>query len=234
LPGREEATGRGVGLLTHKVCGRLGRKTKESTVAIQGFGNVGTHAAKFLAQAGYKVVAISDHTMAIYNKGGVDIQDAMRHMYSNERMLKGFSGGDVITNDELMGLDVTVLIPAAIGGVITKENVDSIKASIIVEGANGPTMPMADVKLAERGTVVLPDILANAGGVTASYFEWVQNRQYYTWKMDRVRQELDSVMVKAFDEVWDHSKKHNVSPRVAAFMIAIERVKYATALVGIN
>ena len=234
LPGREEATGRGVGLLTHKVIGRLGSKAKETRVAIQGFGNVGTHAAKFLCQMGYNVVAISDHTMAIYNENGIDINEAMRHAYANDRMLKGFKGGDVISNEELLALDVDVLIPAAIGGVITEENVDTIRAKVIVEGANGPTFPLADVKLADRGSIVVPDILANAGGVSASYFEWVQNRQHYTWKMDRVRQELDSVMVKAFDEVWYHAQEHNVSLRIAAFMIAIERVKYATALVGIN
>lgn len=234
LPGREEATGRGVGLLTHKVNGRLGHKANETRVAIQGFGNVGTHAAKFLCQIGYKIVAISDHTLAVYNNDGIDVNEAMRHAYANDRMLKGFKGGDNITNEELLALDVDVLIPAAIGGVITEENVDSIKAKVIVEGANGPTFPLADVKLAERGTIVLPDILANAGGVSASYFEWVQNRQHYIWKMDRVRQELDSVMTKAFDEVWYHAQEHKVSLRIAAFMIAIERVKYATALVGIN
>jgi len=234
IPGREEATGRGVGTLTHKLIGRLGRKSDETTVAIQGFGNVGTHAAKFLHEVGCRVVAVSDHTGAIYNEKGINIPDAIRYLYENDRMLKGFSGGDSMSNDELLGLDAHVLIPAAIGGAIHAGNVDQIKAEIIVEGANGPILPEADAVLAERGTVVLPDILANAGGVTASYFEWVQNRQYYTWKMERVRQELDSIMLKAFDEVWDESKKRNVTPRVAAFIIGIQRVKYATALVGIS
>ncbi len=234
LPGREEATGRGVGTLTYKLVGRMGRKPKQTTVAIQGFGNVGTHAAKFLAENGMKVVAISDHTQAIYNPAGIDIHDAIRYVYENDRVLKGFQGGDTVSSEELLGLDVDVLIPAAIGGVIHNGNVDSVKASIIIEAANGPILPEADLVLADRGTTVLPDILVNAGGVTASYFEWVQNRQHYTWKMQRVRQELDSVMIKAFDEVWENGKAYNVSLRISAFMIAISRVKFATALVGIN
>ena len=233
IPGREEATGRGVGTLTNKLIGRLGRKANQTTVAIQGFGNVGTHAAKYLAEVGLRVVAISDHQGGYFNADGLPIHDAIRHTYSNNGMLQGFTEGDSISNDELLALDVDVLIPAAIGRVIHHENVDSIQADIIVEGANEPIYPGADAKLAERGVVVLPDVLANAGGVTASYFEWVQNRQHYHWKMQRVRQELDSVLLKAFDEVWDRAKQHEVTPRVASFMIGIERVKYATALVGI-
>ncbi len=195
---------------------------------------MGTHAAKFLSEVGFPILAISDHTGGFYNPKGISIRDALRHTWQHDRQLAGFTGGDLISNEELLGLDVRLLIPAAIGGVIHKDNVDQIKADIIVEAANAPVHPGADKVLHERGSVVLPDILANAGGVTASYFEWVQNRQHYTWKMERVRQELDSVMVKAFDEVWDESKIHNVSPRVAAFMIGIRRVKYATALVGIS
>ena len=194
---------------------------------------MGTHAAKFLSQAGCKVVAISDHTGAFYAEDGLDIPDAIRHTWDHDRQLTGYKGGDSITNEELLALDVDVLIPAALGGVIDSENVDTIKAKIIVEGANGPVMAGADAILAERGTVVLPDILANAGGVTASYFEWVQNRQHYTWKMERVRQELDSIMVRAFEDVWTESRKYEVSPRIAAFMIAIRRVRDATVLVGI-
>ncbi len=234
MPGREEATGRGVGTLTHKLVGRLGRKPQQTRVAIQGFGNVGTHAAKFLSDAGFPVVAISDHTGAFMNDDGINISEAFRFKMENGGLLAGFTGGDAVTNEELLSADVEVLIPAALGGVIHGENAGTIKASIIVEGANGPVLPAADEILEAKGAVVLPDILANAGGVTASYFEWVQNRQHYTWKMQRVRQELDMVMLKAFDEVWDQSKKYNVSPRVAAFMIGIERVKYATALVGIS
>jgi len=233
LPGREEATGRGVGTLTIKLVGRLGRKLKDTTIAIQGFGNVGTHAAKFLSEAGCNVVAISDHTGAFYAKDGLDIADAIRYTWDHDRTLVGYTGGDSITNEELLALDVDVLIPAALGGVIDTDNVNTIKARIIVEGANGPVMAGADAILAERGTVVLPDILANAGGVTASYFEWVQNRQHYTWKMERVRQELDSILVRAFEDVWTESRKYEVSPRIAAFMIAIRRVRDATVLVGV-
>ena len=234
MPGREEATGRGVGTLTHKLVGRLGRKPSQTRIAIQGFGNVGTHAAKFLSDAGFSIVAISDHTGAFFNSEGINVSEAFRYKMSHEGLLAGFAGGDSISNEELLSADVEVLIPAAIGGVIHAGNAASIRASIIVEGANGPVMPAADKVLEANGAIVLPDILANAGGVTASYFEWVQNRQHYTWKMQRVRQELDMVMLKAFDEVWDRSREFDVSLRIAAFMIGIERVKYATALVGIS
>ena len=233
MPGREEATGRGVGSLTAKLVRRLGQKPDELPVAIQGFGNVGTHAAKFLVESGFRIVAISDHTGAFYREEGLDIQAALRHALGNNGQLSGFQGGDRITNTELLGLDVGILIPAALGGVIRKDNVADIKARIIVEGANAPVHPGADDVLFERGCTVLPDVLANAGGVTASYFEWVQNRQHYTWKMDRVRQELDLILGKAFEEVWEEAKQHGVSLRVAAFMIGIRRVHHATALVGI-
>ncbi len=233
LPGREEATGRGVGTLTTKLMGRLGRKPQDCTVAMHGFGNVGTHAAKFLSEAGCKVVAISDQTGAYYCEEGIDVGRAIRHLWDNQQQLAGWDQGDAITTDQLLELDVDALIPAAIGGVIHDQNVDRIKARMIIEGANGPVLPGADKTLAERGTVVLPDILANAGGVTASYFEWVQNRQHYTWKMERVRQELDSILVRAFEDVWAEARDRNVSPRIAAFMIAIGRVRDAAALVGV-
>ncbi len=234
MPGREEATGRGVGTLTHKLCGRLGFKPNETRVAIQGFGNVGTHAAKFLSMCDFKVVAISDVTGAYYREGGISIHDATAHLFSHNGSLSGFEGADKITNDELLALDVEVLIPAALGGVIHKENVEAVKAKVIIEAANGPIMPDADRVLVERGTFVLPDILANAGGVTASYFEWVQNNQHYQWKMDRVRSELDSAMIQAFEEVWDMGKQRSVPLRTAAFMLAIDRVRTATKLAGVN
>ena len=230
--GREEATGRGVGILAFKLLGRLGRKPKDTRVAIQGFGNVGSHTAKYLADAECKVVAISDALSGYYNPAGLDILDAVRFARQQNGLLDNYPRGEKITNAELLELDVEVLIPAAIGGVITAENAPRIKAPVIVEGANAPVRPDADDILAERGIVVLPDILANAGGVTVSYFEWAQNRQYYQWSLDRVRQELDRLLAAAFEQVWDQSRQHKISLRTAAFMIAIERVSRATTLAG--
>ena len=232
IPGREEATGREVGILTMKLIGRLGRRPKETRIAIQGFGNVGLHAAKLLAESDFKVVAISDLTGAYYSPNGLDIGNAIRHTLANQGTLAGYTGGDRITNEQLLSLDVEVLIPAAIGGVIHAENVGHVKAPIIIEAANSPVRPEADAVLEKRGTIVLPDILANAGGVTASYFEWVQNRQYYRWGLDRVRQELDAVLSRAFEDVWHESRQHDVSLRVGAFMLAIRRVCRATELEG--
>jgi glutamate dehydrogenase (NAD(P)+) len=234
LPGREESTGRGVGTLTHKFVTRFGFKPQDSRVAIQGFGNVGTHAARFLDMAEFPIVAISDISGAYFRAGGIDINAAVHHVNHSENGLDGFQGAEKITNDELLEMDVEVLIPAALGGVIHEGNVDKIRAKTIVEAANGPIMPAADHVLNERGVTVIPDILANAGGVTASYFEWVQNYQQYTWKMDRVRIELDSILTNAFEEVWDIVRERSVTPRIAAFMLGIERVRKATQLAGVN
>lgn len=230
--GREEATGRGCGILAFKLLKRLGRKPKEITVAIQGFGNVGSHAAKYMYESEFKIVAVSDITGGYFNAEGLDIPAALRHFIDNGS-LEGFDGAEKITNEELLGLSVDMLVPSAIGGVITMENVDSIRAKFIVEGANGPIHYFADQKLFERGVCVLPDILANAGGVTVSYFEWVQNRQYYSWDLNRVRSQLDAILTSAFEDVWEIASQHNVSLRTAAFMIAIKRVKRATELSGI-
>jgi glutamate dehydrogenase (NAD(P)+) len=232
IPGREEATGRGVGILTLKTIGRLGHKIKDTRVAIQGFGNVGSHTAKFLAEADCKIVAISDASGGYYNEGGLDVMDAVRFARQQNGVLENYSRATKITNAELLELDVEVLIPAAIGGVITAENAPRIKAPIIVEGANAPVRPEADDILAAKGTIVLPDILANAGGVTVSYFEWAQNRQHYQWTLDRVRLELDRLLAAAFEQVWDQSRQKNITLRTAAFMIAIERVARATTLAG--
>ncbi len=234
LPGREEATGRGVGTLTHKLVGRLGFKPSQSRVAIQGFGNVGSHAAKFLFEAGFPIVAISDVSGAYYNPKGLDIPKILRHVVDHDGSLEGIAGGDKIDNDTLMSLDIEILIPAALGGVIHGGNVKSIRAKAIIEAANGPVMPDADNVLRERGVTILPDILVNAGGVTASYFEWVQNHQHYTWNMDRVRLELDSIMNRAFEEVWGIARERNVPLRVAAFIQGISRVRKAAALTGLQ
>ena len=229
--GREEATGRGLGILAFKVLQRLGRFPKETRVAIQGFGNVGTHAAKLLHESDFKVVAISDLSGAYYNPGGLDIPAALKHVLQHGT-LKGFGNAEIITNDELLALDVEMLVPAALGNVINASNVHTIKAKIVVEGANGPVAPEADDVFEANNVLVLPDILANAGGVTVSYFEWVQNRQYYVWDLNRVRQSLDNVLSTAFEDVWQMSTEHKVSLRTAAFMIGIDRVRRATELSG--
>jgi glutamate dehydrogenase (NAD(P)+) len=234
IPGREEATGRGVGILTLKLLGRLGRKVAGARIAIQGFGNVGTHTAKFLSEAECKIVAISDSTGGYYRADGIDVPQALRYAIEHERLLHGFPDADRISNEQVLELDVDVLIPAAIGGVITAANAPRVKAPIIIEAANAPIEPAADALLEKSGVVVLPDILANAGGVTVSYFEWVQNRQYYQWSLDRVRQELDKTLNIAFEQTWDLAREHKVSLRTAAFMLGIDRVARAATLGGIS
>jgi glutamate dehydrogenase (NAD(P)+) len=234
IPGREEATGRGVGLLTVKLLQRLRRQPDKSTVAIQGFGNVGTHTAKFLHEAGCRIVAISDSSGAYYRKEGIDVRGALHYALGNNQLLRGYQDADKVTNAELLELDVDVLIPAAIGGVITGENADRIQAPIIVEAANSPIRPEADEALLDRGVTILPDILANAGGVTVSYFEWAQNRQFYRWNLDRVRQELEKTLTTAFEETWELASEHKTSLRTAAFMLGIERVARAAQLSGLT
>jgi glutamate dehydrogenase (NAD(P)+) len=234
IPGREEATGRGVGLLTLKLLGRLGRKAAGTRIAIQGFGNVGTHTAKFLSEAECKIVAISDSTGGYFRADGIDIPKALRYAIEHEKLLRGFSDADPISNEQILALDVDILIPAALGGVITAANAASVRAPVIIEGANAPVDPDADDVLDEKGVILLPDILANAGGVTVSYFEWAQNRQFYRWNLDRVRQELDKTLSTAFEETWELARARKVSLRTAAFMLGIDRVARAAILGGIS
>ncbi len=229
--GREEATGRGVGILAFKLLKRMGKTPKETRIALQGFGNVGFHAAKLLHESEFNVVAVSDVTGGYYRPEGLDVPDALRYSLQN-KSLHGYENATRITNEELLALDVEILIPAALGGVITKQNADAVRAKVIIEAANAPVDPEADEILERKGTIVLPDILANAGGVTVSYFEWVQNLQYYKWGLNRVRQELDSVLSRAFEDVWQTAQDRHVSLRTAAFMIAIERVHRAGLLSG--
>src|SRR6185437_4189277 len=233
LPGREEATGRGVGILTFKLLSRMGRKPVDTRIAIQGFGNVGSHAAKFLDEAEYKILAVSDVSGGYYRKSGLDIPAMLRYANEHKGSLAGYAEADRISNEELLELDVDLLIPAALGGVLTKDNADRIKAGIIIEAANAPTNFDADDLLHQRGVTILPDILANAGGVTGSYFEWVQNRQRYQWGLSRVRQELDHVLSDAFERVWQISAERKVSLRAAAYIVGIGRVGRATVLGGI-
>jgi glutamate dehydrogenase (NAD(P)+) len=234
--GREEATGRGVGSLTVKVAKRLGILPDKTNVAIQGFGNVGSHAAKFLCESQFRIIAVSDITGTYYRKEGLDIASVLHHKLQHRHgLLEGYEDCEVLPLDALLTLkDVDILIPAALGGVITKENADQISAKAIIEAANGPIDPDADQILYDRGITILPDILANAGGVTVSYFEWVQNRQHYRWTLDRVRQELDRTLSEAFENVWQTSQEKNVSLRTAAYMIGISRVRRASELAGLT
>ena len=233
IPGREEATGRGVGLLTVKLLSRLGRRVPEARVAIQGFGNVGTHAAKYLHDAECRLVAVGDATAAFHRAEGLDVIELLRHAREHGGRLAGFGGGDPISAAELLAADCDVLIPAALGGVLTTANAADVKAAVIVEAANEPIEPEADRLFHDRGTIVLPDILANAGGVTASWFEWVQNRQHYQWGINRVRQELDRILGEAFEQVWQLSQSRQVPLRTAAYMLGVGRVARATVLGGV-
>ena len=230
--GREEATGRGVGILTQALLRRHRRPVEDTTVAIQGFGNVGTYTADFLSRMKARIVAISDVSGAVMNRAGLDIQAALSYVGTNGS-LAGFAGGEGISNQELLTLDVDVLIPAALGGVLTSENAHEVRAKFIVEAANGPTTPEADLIFRRREIVVLPDILANAGGVTVSYFEWVQNQQYFRWDLERVREELEKTMSRSFDKVWSLAEQKHIPLRTAAYLLGIGRVGRATVLGGI-
>ena len=230
--GREEATGRGVGTLTLALLRKFGGSIESSTVAIQGFGNVGTFTAAYLQKAGGKVIAVSDVSGAILNREGLDIAAALDWV-RDRKSLSGFPGGDSITNEALLTLDVDVLIPAALGGVLTEDNAKDVRAKFIIEAANGPTTPEADAVFRKREIPVLPDILANAGGVTVSYFEWVQNQQYFRWDLSRVREELERTMTRSFDRVWAIAEEKKVSLRTAAYLLGIGRVGRATVLGGI-
>jgi glutamate dehydrogenase (NAD(P)+) len=233
LHGREEATGRGVGIVVTKLLSRLGRKPENTRVAIQGFGNVGTHAAQFLADVQCKIVAIGDASGDYYNPKGLNVGEMLRYAQENKNSLAGYKNAEKLGKPgAILEIDCDLLIPAALGGVLTAENAPRVKAPVIVEAANSPTTPEADHIFNENKVTVMPDIMANAGGVTASYFEWVQNRQYYRWPLNRVRQELDRAMGEAFEAVWQLAAERKVSHRTAAFILGIGRVARATELGG--
>ncbi|MDW8288644.1 MAG: Glu/Leu/Phe/Val dehydrogenase, partial [Flammeovirgaceae bacterium] len=199
--GRVEATGRGVMVTTMAALERLRMNPTKASCAVQGFGNVGSNAAILLEERGLKIKAISDHTGGYWNDNGIDLRAALEHRRKNNNTLEGFTGGDKITNEELLTSNVDVLVPAAKEDVITVSNAPKIQAKLIVEGANGPTTASADPILNEKGVFIVPDILANAGGVTVSYFEWVQNRLGYRWTLDRVNRRTDRIMRESFDRV---------------------------------
>jgi glutamate dehydrogenase (NAD(P)+) len=230
--GREEATGRGVGTVTLALLERMKTEAVGATVALQGFGNVGTHTARFLSEHGLKVVGVTDAFGGVWHDKGLDMPGLLKYA-AEHGGVKGFPGADSTTNEELLAADVDVLIPAALGNVLHAENAKDVRAKYIVEAANNPTDPAADEVFDQRGIVVLPDILANAGGVTVSYFEWVQNRQHFKWELSRVRQELDKIMLASFEKVWKIAEEKKVSLRTAAYLLGIGRVGRATVLGGI-
>jgi glutamate dehydrogenase (NAD(P)+) len=221
--GREEATGRGVMVVLEEVLKERDRLWGDIRVAVQGFGNVGTHAARLIAQQGARIVAVADHMGGISNDAGLDIK-ALQDWAQEHRTVKGFDGGDAFDGSQITAWDVDVLIPAALEDAITETNVDQVKADIIIEGANAPTSPAANDALTQRGVVIVPDILANAGGVTVSYFEWVQNIQQFRWEKERVDMELGQTMRKAYAAVREVAKQESVDMRTAAFVLAIRRV----------
>jgi glutamate dehydrogenase (NAD(P)+) len=230
--GRDEATGRGVVIACEELLRTHGQEVSDARYVVQGFGNVGSHTARILHERGGRVVGFGDHTAAFYDPAGLNVSSALAHV-KERKVLAGWNGGPAISVDELLYQQCDVLIPAALGGVITKDNAKDVRCRIIVEGANGPTTPEADEILLQRGVTVLPDIYANAGGVTVSYFEWVQNIQQFAWDETRVRVELERIMRAAFAAVTKAATIHRVDHRTAAYIVAIERVARATAQRGL-
>ena len=228
---RTEATGYGVHLTAKKSLKKLGKEIEGATYAIQGFGNVGYYTAYYAHQDGAKVLAISNSKTIIYNENGIDMEAVIKEVESNGRIANNGYGRE-ISNSELLELDVDVLAPCALENQITSENADKIKAKVITEGANGPTTPEADEILYKKGIIVIPDILANAGGVVVSYFEWVQNLQGYYWSFDEVQQKEDDLLSKAFEDIWNLSKEFNVDLRTASYMMSIRRIEKAMKLRG--
>ncbi len=231
-PGREEATGLGCTYVIAETLKRIGGAIADRTFAVQGFGNVGSHLARHLALRGGKVVAVSDVNAAVINKDGLDIP-ALLQWVAEHRTVSGFPGAEAFNRDELIFLDVDVLVPAALGNVFTKDNAHLIKAKTIIEAANAPTTPEADEIFDKRGVLVVPDILANAGGVIVSYFEWVQNIQQFRWELEEIQGKLNRYMERSFKTVWDLARSKNISMRTAAFIVAIGRVGKATVLSGV-
>jgi glutamate dehydrogenase (NAD(P)+) len=229
--GRREATGRGVSIIARESARHLGFELKGATVAVQGFGNVGSVSAQLLAEAGARIVAVTDWKGGVYNANGLDVAKLGEHA-AQRKTVNAFAGGEPLTNAQLFGLEVDVLIPAALENQLTMENAPSVRAKVVVEGANGPTTPDAHQHLHDRGVLVVPDILANSGGVTASYFEWVQDRYGYFWELSEVNTRLEQKMCEAFDDVLQTSMKYKVDLRTAAYIVAISRVGNVTRMRG--
>lgn len=222
--GRVEATGRGVMVSAFAAMEKLKINPFGATCAVQGFGNVGSISARLLHERGVKILAVSDVSGAYYNSNGINIDEAIAYRDSHNMSLEGYPNAEKISNEELLALEVDVLVPAAKEDVITSENVHNLKCKLIVEGANGPTSAKADAIVQEKGIMAVPDILANSGGVTVSYFEWVQNRLGYKWGLDRVQRRSDRILKEAFDKVYATAQKHQTTLRIGAYIVAIDKV----------
>jgi len=231
-PGREEATGRGVSLVIKEAAKDFGIPMEESTVAIQGFGNVGSWTARYLDQGGCQVIAVSDVNGGVSNGRGLDLEHLKTHLDSTGTVY-GFQGGEAITNEELLEMECDFLVPAALGGAIHSDNASRIRARMVVEAANHPVTPGGEAVLNDRGIPCLPDLLVNAGGVTVSYFEWAQNIQRFPWELSRVNEALEEILVKAYREVSARAAQEKLPYRDAAFLIAVSRVVQATELQGL-
>ncbi|MGH9499951.1 MAG: Glu/Leu/Phe/Val family dehydrogenase [Terriglobales bacterium] len=230
--GRREATGRGIMIVCDEAIKKLQLKKEATRVIVQGFGNVGSNAALLMAEAGYKIIGILEVDGGLYNKNGIDVKALAEHRQKN-RTITGFPAADKVDPAELLVTECDILIPAATENQITSRNAERIKCKILAEGANGPTTASADEVLADKGIFVIPDILCNAGGVTTSYFEWVQDRQGYFWKESFVNEQLETIMVESFQDVVRFAEAHKVNNRIAAYMLAIDRVAYTIRQRGI-
>ncbi|MFH1760601.1 MAG: Glu/Leu/Phe/Val dehydrogenase [bacterium] len=230
--GRKAATARGVSIILNEVCRLKDMKPDDTSVIVQGMGNVGGNVARLLQKDDFNIIAMSDVTGAVYNENGLNPQSVLKYL-EKKKTVKGYKGGEIITNEEMFELETDIIVPAAIENVITMKNAGKIKAKVIIEGANGPVTPGADKILEKKGVWIMPDILCNAGGVTVSYFEWVQDIQSYFWDEERVNTELERIMLKAFNEVLKVSREKNVSMRTAAHIIAVNRVASARKMRGI-
>jgi glutamate dehydrogenase/leucine dehydrogenase len=230
--GRDAATGRGVMISTLCALKKLGLDPKKVTAAVQGFGNVGSHSVRLLSEQGIRICAIGDHTATFWNENGINVKAALDHVKANGGVLKGFTGGVEIKSEELLTANVDVLIPAALQNVITENIAHKIQAKLVIEGANGPTTPEADEILKEKNIIVVPDILANGGGVTVSYFEWVQNKMGYYWTENEVNQKHDLSMETAFENVWVNAHEHNTTMRLGAYITALKKIEQGVKLKG--
>jgi glutamate dehydrogenase (NAD(P)+) len=230
--GRREATGRGLMIVCDEALKKLHMNREDTRVIVQGFGNVGSNAAHLMAQRGYKIVGIAEVDGGLYNARGIDLEVLWEYRQQNGT-IHGFPGAEKMDAHQLLVTDCEILIPAATENQITTRNAEQVKAKILCEGANGPTTAAADDILAEKKVFVIPDILANAGGVTTSYFEWVQDRQGYFWKESQVNEQLEQIMVDSFQDVVGYADRHSVNNRIAAYMLAIDRVAYTIRQRGI-
>jgi glutamate dehydrogenase (NAD(P)+) len=230
--GRHDATGHGVYVMSYEAARRLKMEVAGARVCVQGFGNVGGVAARLFQNAGAKIVAVQDHTGTVYSGGGLDSKGLQAHVKATGGVV-GFDGGEPIANEEFWGIECEFLIPAALEGQINETNAQKIKAKIVVEGANGPTTPEADDILRDKGTLVIPDVIANAGGVTVSYFEWVQDFSSFFWSEEEINARLDKIMREAFAVIWNVAEEHKITLRTAAFVVACTRILRAREVRGL-